>query len=175
MRHSLLLAALALAVQASRLRQEVADELVQASAAQSANTTSEQEPELALDAPEIDSLFQSFETEKFGKRYAEFSEKFKQDSEKDKADLEEINSKLQTVQQNANQGEMGFPFAMSKVPPLKKQLQEVTAQVLGQLAEAKKMDADVKAQDKDSLKKNKIDFQALTQVQGTVQELLSKV
>ena len=82
-------------------------------------TSEEEEPKLEMNNTEVDALLQTFENDKFKKRYAQFIQKLKSQVQTDKSNFEELDKKLKIANSNAGQGEMGFPFAASKLQAIK--------------------------------------------------------
>jgi len=60
--------------------------------------------------------------------------------------LTELKTKLNAAQQNARQGEMGFPFAISKIPPIKEMVHSLAQNLVKQLEEANTINEDFKSQ-----------------------------
>ena len=56
--------------------------------------------------------------------------------------LADLKAKIATAEQNARQGEMGFPFAIGKVPPIRDMAHSVAQTLVKQLKEANAMSED---------------------------------
>ena len=109
-------------------------------------------PQLKFKDDEVDTLLQSFSTEKFEKKYDEYTQKY---TELDKADQElvkKLAQKMKAAGNNALQGVMGFPFAASKIPDLKEIIKPLSFSVAQQYKEALKVQGELDQQDKSKLK-----------------------
>ena len=83
---------------------------------------------------------QGVEFEKIVEKYNQFNQSKAQKDKEFQETFSKIDENLQIGLKNANQGEIGYPNAVSKIEKIKVQLSDISKQLVDEVQESLKMD-----------------------------------
>ena len=125
-----------------------------------------------LNSTDVDQVMQGIELQKVDAKIKEYLKGNKEVDEQDEREFKGIEEKLAVGIKNANQGEMGFPFAQTKINDIKKSLLAMKENAIEETEEGLKIWREVQNLDQKALVKNEIKLNIFDTLAPKIQRIV---